>query len=84
MSQTSRESQRTPSSTDESLARLRAPLPAPARSPSGGWQSWAYFGAAAMALMGLFWAVLGFVALLDAQYFTFRTNRLLALHTYAP
>jgi hypothetical protein len=37
-----------------------------------------------MALMGLFWAVMGFVALFDRAYFTFRTNRLLAIHDYAP
>jgi hypothetical protein len=37
-----------------------------------------------MALMGLFWAALGLIALFDNEYFTFRTNRLLAIHSYAP
>jgi hypothetical protein len=84
MSQTSHDPQHTPVDTDEALARLGAPLPAPAKSPSGAWQGWAFFGAVVMALMGLFWAVLGLVALIDEEYFTFRTNRLLALDTYTP
>jgi hypothetical protein len=82
--QTSSRPQPTTASRDESLARLRAPLPSPAQPPSAAWQGWTYFGAAVMALMGLFWAVMGFVALFDRAYFTFRTNRLLAIHDYAP
>jgi hypothetical protein len=35
-----------------------------------------------MALLGMFWAGLGLVALPDEQYFTVRTNELLALHSY--
>jgi hypothetical protein len=83
MSQTSHDPQHTPVDTDEALARLGAPLPASEKSPSATWQNWAYFGAVLMALMGLFWAVLGLVALFDDQYFTFRTNSLLAVQTYA-
>ena len=39
-----------------------------------------YVGAT-MPLMGTFWAVLGVVALVDREYVTVRTNRLLAVHT---
>jgi hypothetical protein len=41
------------------------------------------FGAALMALMGLFWALLGLVALVDDGFFPLRSNRLLALNGYA-
>ena len=82
MSQTSHEPQRTSSGKDEAIAAVRAPLPTPAR-PSTSMQGWAYFGAAIMALMGLFWAVLGVIALVDDEYFTVRSNGLLALHTYS-
>ena len=81
MSSSPRESQRTP--TDESLSRLRSPLPAPERTPSRTWQNWAYFGASMMALSGLFWMLLGFIALVDEEFFTFRTNQLLAIEGYA-
>src|SRR4051794_37819324 len=84
MSQTSREPQPTATSRDDAFARLDAPLPASERSPSGAWQGWAYFGAAVMAMMGLFWALLGFIALFDDTYFVVRTNSLLAVHTFAP
>ena len=52
--------------------------------PSRVWQDWIYFSAAVMALMGLCWALLGLVALVDDQYFTLRTNGLLAVHDYVP
>src|SRR3954470_24940784 len=86
MSQTSQEPPRTPAGdgNEEAFDRLRAPLPAPARKPSTAFQGWAYFGAAVMVLMGAFWAIVGFVALFDDQYFTVRTNQLLAFHSYAP
>jgi hypothetical protein len=83
MSQTSHEPQRI-SATDESLAALRAPLPPPEQRPSPTWQNWAYFGAAIMAVMGLLWAVLGLIALVDEEHFVLRTNRLLAFDSYAP
>jgi hypothetical protein len=83
MSQTSSQPQPTPAGREESLARLQAPLPPPTQRSSAAWQGWTYFGAAVMALMGLFWAVMGFVALFDKAYFAFRTNRLLAIHDLA-
>jgi hypothetical protein len=52
------------------------------RSSSRAWQGWAFFGGGVMALLGMFWAGLGLVALSDEQYFTVRTNELLALHSY--
>ena len=57
--------------------------PSDLRSPSRAWQGWAFFGGAVMALMGMFWAGLGLVALSDERYVTVRTNELLALHSYA-
>lgn len=55
-----------------------------ARKPSRAWQNWAYFSAAVMALLGMFWAFLGLVALVDDQYFTYRTNELLVIEGYVP
>jgi hypothetical protein len=67
---------------DDSLAVLRAPLPPPTTTTSRTFQNWAYFGAAVMAMMGAGWALLGLIALVDDEYFTFRTNQLLALDSY--
>jgi hypothetical protein len=61
---------------------LQSPLPAPERTPSHTAQNWAYFGAAIMALMGAAWTFLGFVALVDEDYFAVRANEVLALQTY--
>jgi hypothetical protein len=57
--------------------------PSDLRSLSRTRQGWAFFGGAVMALLGMFWAGLGLVALSDERYFTVRTNELLALHSYA-
>ena len=70
-------------STDAAFEALRAPLPAPERTPSGTWQGWAYFAGGVMGLLGLFWGLLGLVALVDEQYFTVRENRLLTLQSYS-
>ncbi|MBB3084461.1 DUF7144 family membrane protein [Geodermatophilus sabuli] len=56
--------------------------PPPGRTPSAAWQNWAYAGAGIMALMGVFWALLGVVALLDAHHVTVRTNELLVLESH--
>jgi hypothetical protein len=84
VSQISQNPQHASADADESVARLQAPLPAPTRTPSDRWQGWAFFGAIVMALMGLFWALLGLVALVDDSYFVVRVNRLVAIDTYAP
>ena len=81
MSRTSREPQEIAVATDESLAPLSGGRPAPAQSPT--WRSWIFFGATVMALMGLFWALLGLVALVDEEFFAFRANELLVIGTYA-
>jgi hypothetical protein len=83
MSQTSHEPQHRATSTDESVARLQAPLPVPEHRPSKTWQGWAYFAGAIMAILGLFWAALGLIALFDQEFLTVRENRLLALESYA-
>jgi hypothetical protein len=83
MSQTSHEPQRVPPGTDESVARLQAPLPQPEHRPSAAWQGWAYFAGAIMAILGFFWGALGLIALFDKDYLTVRTNQLLAVHSYA-
>jgi hypothetical protein len=82
MSQTEHEPHAPSTTADESLARLAEPLPAPERATSATWQSWAYFGAALMATMGLFWAIVGLVALVDQDYFTVRENTLLVASSY--
>ena len=64
-------------------AALRAPAPAPRRAPSARWQGWAWFAGGMMGILGLFWAMLGLVALVDRSYFTLRENRLLALQSYS-
>jgi hypothetical protein len=83
MSQISHEPQRVPASTDESVARLQAPLPPPEHRPSQTWQGWAYFAGGIMALLGLFWAALGLISLVDQDYLTVRENQLVALSSYA-
>jgi hypothetical protein len=60
------------------------PPPAGARRPSTTLQGWAFFGAAVMGLLGFFQALMGLVALVDDEYFTLRSNTLLAIHSYAP
>src|SRR4051794_590906 len=82
MSPTSHEPPRAPTAEDESFARLDAPLPTSEQAPSSTWQGWAYFGAAIMATMGLFWALVGLIALVDREYFTFRENSLLGASSY--
>jgi len=86
MSQTSQEPPRGATSLgkEEAFEQLAAPLTTPARPPSTAFQGWAYFGAVVMALMGMFWAVVGLVSLFDEEYFTVRTNELLAFHSFAP
>jgi hypothetical protein len=54
------------------------------RTPSTTWQGWAYFGAVVMGLLGLLQALMGLIALVDDEYFTLRSNTLLAVHSYAP
>jgi hypothetical protein len=83
MSQTSNPSQPHSGDADDSLAALRAPLPTPARTPSSTAQNWAYFGAAVMAFLGAGWALLGLIALVDDEYFTVRSNQLLAFDSYS-
>jgi hypothetical protein len=83
MSQTSHEPQGTPAAEDESFARLAAPLPASERTPSATWQGWAYFGAVIMVTMGLLWAFVGLIALVDKEYYTARENSLLVASSYA-
>ena len=75
MSQTSQEPPRVPTSHGN--------LPAPAQSPSA-LVGWAHFGAVMMAMLGLFWAVLGLTALLNDAYFTVSSDELLAFHSLAP
>jgi hypothetical protein len=86
MSQTSNEprptTESTGSSRDDALSTLRAPLPPPERTPSGTFQGWAYFGAIVMGLLGMGWALLGFIALVDEEYFAVRSNDLLAVDSY--
>jgi hypothetical protein len=84
MSQTSNQSNpHVPHVDDDSLAVLRAPLPPPERAPSQTFQNWAYFGGAVMAVLGVSWAFLGFIALVDEEYFTVRANSLLTFEGYA-
>jgi hypothetical protein len=84
MSQASRASQVDPRTTDGSPPRPVALSPSRSRTPSLAWENWAYFSAAVMALLGMFWALLGLVALVDDQYFTYRTNELLVIEGYVP
>ena len=56
--------------------------PSDLRSASRAWQGWAFFGGAAMALMGMFWAGLGLVALLEQRVAPHREVALLTLHSY--
>jgi hypothetical protein len=91
MSQTSQEPPRAPTShgnqkhgNQKPVERRRAPLPTPAKSPSSAFQGWAHFGAVIMAMLGLFWAVLGLTALLDDAYFTVQSDELLVFHSLAP
>jgi hypothetical protein len=77
MSQTSHGSHRTPVERDEVRGRPGEPHRA-----SPAWQGWTFFGATVMAMMGLFWAFLGLVALVDDEFFSFRTNELLVLSSY--
>jgi hypothetical protein len=79
MSRISHEPQR--SSAGESPARRGVPPAAPTTSPA--WQGWIFFGATVMAMMGLFWAFLGLVALVDEEFLAFRANELLVIDTYA-
>ncbi|MGK5113946.1 MULTISPECIES: DUF7144 family membrane protein [unclassified Geodermatophilus] len=58
--------------------------PATARRPSPAWQDRGYFGAGVMAVLGMVWALLGVVALLGDEYFTYRTNELFVIQGYAP
>ena len=85
MSQTSQEPPRAPAShgDQQSLERPRAPLPTPSQSPSAAFQGWARFGAVVMAMLGLFWATLGLIALFDAPYLMIQTDELLAFHSFA-
>src|SRR4051794_1427629 len=83
MSQTSHEPQATPSAQDEGFARPAEPLPVPGRAPSASWQGWAYFGAVIMVTMGLLWAFVGLIALVDQDYYAARENSLLAASSYA-
>jgi len=76
MSQTSSEPRRVPTNQDEFLAHLQTPRPPGERPPSAAWQGWAYFGALVMALMWLFWTVLGLVALFDDGFYLVRPNGL--------
>ena len=55
----------------------------PPRVESLAWQRLAYFGANIMGLMGLFWGLLGAIALFDDGFFTYRSNQLLAAESYA-
>jgi hypothetical protein len=80
MSQTSHE----PQSEPLTAADVVPPAGGGAHAPSTTWQGWAYFGAVIMVLVGLFQATLGLIALFDEEYFTFRSNELLAIHNYAP
>jgi len=67
---------------EETLARLQVPVTRPDRPPSTAWQSWAYFGATMMCLMGVFWAMFGLLALIDQAYFQAKPNSLLAFQSY--
>ncbi|WP_456918427.1 DUF7144 family membrane protein [Geodermatophilus sp. SYSU D00708] len=49
---------------------------APRVAPSGTWQGWAFAGAGVMCLMGLSWALLGLVTLLDEQLVLLRERPL--------
>jgi hypothetical protein len=69
------------SSTADSLAALSKPW-TPEHTSSTRWQGWAYFGGAAMILLGLFQGLFGLIALVDKQYFTVRTNSLLVVTSY--
>jgi hypothetical protein len=80
MSQTSHGSPGTPVERDEVRGRPREAHPASPQSPA--WQGWIFFGATVMAMMGLFWAFLGLVALVDDEFFSFRANELLVLDSY--
>ena len=79
MSQTSREPHRTPADR----AHSQDSAGGPPRTPSHAWQNWIFFSATVMALMGLCWAFLGLIALVDEEFFTLRTNELLLFDTYA-
>src|SRR5688572_5792867 len=85
MSQTAHEphAQGVPAAADEEVARLQAPLPEPAARPSKAWQGWAYFAAAVMCMLGLFWAAMGLIALFDREFLTLRENQLFAFQSYA-
>jgi hypothetical protein len=85
MSQTSQEPPRAPKGDghQESGERLRAPLPTSAQSPSAAFQGWARFGAVVMALLGMFWAVLGLLALFDDTNGMVQTNELHAFTSLA-
>jgi hypothetical protein len=76
MSQISPEPQRTRPEGDESRGE-------PARTPSQAWQNWIFFAATIMALMGLSWAFLGLIALVDEEFFPLRAEELLVLDTYS-
>jgi|1186.fasta_scaffold21729_4 hypothetical protein len=70
------------SSKADSLAALSKPW-TPEHATSTRWQGWAFFGGAAMILLGLFQGLFGLIALVDKQYFTVRTNSLLVVSSYS-
>src|SRR5215213_3221584 len=79
MSQISREPQSAPL-TPQDVVPPEGGAYAP---PSATWQGWAYFGAVIMGLLGFLQALVGLIALVDQEYFTFRENSLLVASSYA-
>jgi hypothetical protein len=80
MSQASREPRSTPLRDSD----IVPPVDGAQAPPSATWQGWAYFGAVLMLLIGLFQALLGLITLFDEEYFSVRTNTLVAIHNWAP
>ena len=91
MSQTSQQPQPAPSGrSDQGVATSRQ-VPAPrgadsgtaaAQAPPTAFRAWARFGAVIMAMMGMFWVVLGLSALLGSGSLKGSPDSLLAFQSY--